>query len=618
LRKDPGRRLHDIADALIEIDEGTQPVSSANTLSESASRMRATRRERLAWIVAGALTVALIIVALGSRRAAPASSLDTVEFTIDRPWQQFALSPDGRHVVFTATATTSSQTMLWVRSLDTPEMRVLSGTEGAAFPFWKPDSQAIGFFADGLVKAVASSGGRPISLCKGIGQGTWNKDDVILFGGSLTGVGGTALHRVSSRGGTPLALTSLVGDEWAHGFPTFLPGGEEFLYLAQRSDGSELRVGSLVKGESRSLGSFESHAEYASGYLFSVRGGSLTAQTFDPRTHQLSGARSVIAANTGQVDVRGSFSVSTTGKLTYSAWHGPSRTLTWVDRQGQTLSTVGESGGFINLDLSPDQQHLAVSKFSQPPGGRSQFDLWRLDLARSGLTTRLTDDQGMEWDPDWSPEGTQIAFTHAGSQGSNAGLFIRSADASGPNTLLVDSGNIYQPDWSHDGRFIIYSRSRSAGSRDGSDLWTLSMTDGRTRVPYLQTPHNEWAASFSPDDQWVAFSSDRTGRTEVYVRPFPVRAGEFPISSDGRESPRWRADGKEIFFLAPDGAMMSVTVETTGDFTAGVPHTLFDRHIVGRNRSYVVANDGQRFLSSIPDPPEPIVVLLNWPARLAK
>jgi Tol biopolymer transport system component len=617
LRKDPRKRLHDVADALIELDDDAKPAASGGVVSADAGAASRRNREGLAWIVA-ALAVALVALLLIARRSHPGSPGDIIEFTIEHGWQHFAISPDGRHVAFTATPESQGQTMLWIRSLDTLELRTLPDTEGAAFPFWRPDSQAIGFFAAGLVKTVQLNGGAPISVCRGaIGQGTWNQEDVIVFGGAGNALGGSPLQRVGARGGTPVAVTSLTGDEFAHGFPSFLPDGQHFLYLAQRSDSSELRVGSLTSAESMSLGRFESHAEYAAGYLFSVRDGSLVAQPFDADAHQLKGSPSHIAAKVGAYLNRGMFSVSPTGRLAYSRQQGLKRTLTWVDRQGRALSTVAQPGGFFNLDLSPDEQHLAVSQLTQSPGARAQIDLWRIDLARSGIATRLTDDPGWHWDPAWSPDGTQIAFNHAATQGSNHSLFVRPSDASGRNTLLVDSGmDIFSPDWSHDGGFIIYSQN--ASSTD-SDLWTLPMTGVRTPTVFLQTQHYECCGSFSQDDRWIAYTSDASGRNEVYVRPFPIRPGESPISQNGGLAPRWRGDGKEIFFLSLDGTMMSVAIDTTKGFTAGVPQALFASHIApGDSGPYVVAKDGQRFLIPIPDPPTPIAVLLNWPARVAK
>jgi serine/threonine protein kinase/Tol biopolymer transport system component len=619
LRKDPKRRLHDIADALIEMEEGALPTASAGARLSPARSGSRRYRDWLPWTVAAVLGMALITMAWSSRRVAPTTPGDVVEFPINPPGQmsqltdRFAISPDGRHVAFTARS--EGHSVLYVRSLETLELRMLAGTEGALYPFWRPDSQAIGFFAAGQIKTIQLSGGVPVSVCRGTGEGTWNQADVIVFGGASGYLGGVALQRVSARGGTPSAVTSLKDDEFAHGFPSFLPDGEHFLYLAQSSASSELRVGSLTSAESVPLGPFESNAQYAAGSLFFVRGGSLIAQPFDADTYRLKGSPSYMAAKVGFVLNHGMFSVSATGRLAYTVGSA-SQTLTWLDRQGNTLSTVGDPGTFFNMDLSPDEQHVAISKAMHSPGARATVDLWRIDLARSALATRLTDHPGWEWDPDWLRNDT-IAFTHALTPGGDHGLFVRAPDPSGPNTLLLKSGNIAIPDWSHDGRFIVYTEGWGSNP-DAHDLWTLSTTPGRSPTVFLKTRHDEGAGRFSPDDRWIAYRSNASGRSEVYVRPFPVRPGEFAISRDGGRAPRWRGDGKEIFFLSLDGTMMAAQINTTKGFAAGIPQKLFATPLgPGGNPPYSVTKDGQRFLMPIPGPPAPIVVLLNWHARLA-
>jgi serine/threonine protein kinase len=617
LRKDPKKRLHDIADVLIELEDASAPGAPAGTRRSTASTGPRSNRDWLPWTVAAALGMLSIGMAWNSRRVEPPTMGDSVEFHINPSGpmgvaNRFAISPDGRHVAFTAWS--EGRSMLWVRSLQTPDLRSIAGTEGASYPFWKPDSQSIGFFADGQIKTIPLSGGAPVSVCRGTGEGTWNQADVIVFGGASGYLGGVALQRVSAGGGKPSPLTSLKDDEFAHGFPSFLPDGEHFLYLAQSTAVSELRVGSLTSAESVRLGQFESNAEYAAGYLFFARGGSLIAQPFDTATHELKGSPSYVAAKVGLLVNYALFSVSATGRLAYSVGSVQAM-LTWLDRHGKTLSTVGDPGSFFNMALSFDEQHIAVSKAMHSPGGRATVDLWRIDLARSGAATRLTDRPGSEWDPDWSEDG-QIAFTHAPTPGGDHALFVRPPDPSSQETLLLKSGNIAIPDWSPDSRFIVYTEGWSSNP-GGHDLWTL---DTRTGNPteFLKTSHDERAGRFSPNGRWVAYMSNRSGRLEVYARPFPVGTGEFPISRNGGRAPRWRADGKEIFFLAPDSTMMAAQIDTTTGFSAGVPERLFATSLqAGGNPPYGVTKDGQRFLMPIPAPPAPIVVLLNWPARLA-
>ena len=618
LRKDPKKRLHDISDGLIEMEEGALVTASAGGRLSAATSGPRSNRDWLPWTVAAVLGMALITMAWFARRVEPTTPGDLVEFHINPPGRthvdRFAISPDGRHVAFTARS--EGQSMLWVRSLETLTLRELAGTQGALRPFWRPDSQAIGFFAAGQIKTIQLSGGEPVTVGPGTGEGTWNQADVIVFGGASGYLGGVPLRRISARGGTPEAVTSLKGDEFAHGFPSFLPDGEHFLYLAQSSASSELRVGSLTSAVSVALGAFESNAEYAAGYLFFVRGGSLIAQKFDTDTHRPQGSPSYMVSKIGFVLNYGRFSVSATGRLAYAVG-SVSQTLTWLDRRGEALSTVGDPGTFFNIDLTFDEQHVAVSRAMHSPGARATVDLWRIDPARAGLATRLTDHPGWEWDPDWSRDGVQIAYTQGLTPGGDHELFVRGADPSSPNTRLLKSGNIAMPDWSHDSRFIVYTEGWGSNPK-AHDLWTVNMTGDRRPTAFLDTRYDELAGRFSPDDRWIVYESDKSGRPEVYVRPFPVRPGEFAISRNGGKAPQWRRDGKEIFFLSLDGAMMAAQIDTTKGFTAGIPEKLFPTPLVlSGNAPYRVTKDGQRFLMPLSGPPVPIVVLLNWPARFA-
>jgi dipeptidyl aminopeptidase/acylaminoacyl peptidase len=420
---------------------------------------------------------------------------------------------------------------------------------------------------------------------------------------------------VNASGGKPVPITSLGPGELGHGFPTFLPDNMHFLYLATKSSSNELRVGSLASRDYRSLGPFTTKAQYAAGYLFTVLDDRLTAQRFDTTTYQLTGSPTQLAVGVGVVLGQAArFSVSDSGSLVYAP-REPQK-LTWFDRDGKVLSTVADPGWYSNLDLSPDEQRIAVARNRPVRGARTENDLWLIDLARSGAATRLTDDLGFESDPSWSPEGRRLAFTHSAIEPPrHFGLFVRPAEPSGQNQSWLNSGNISTPHWSHNGKFILYTED-SAGQ---ADLWTIPTSDDRQPSAFLKTQYEEKAGVFSPNDRWIAYGSNRTGRSEVYARPFPVSPGEFQVSRDGGHSARWRGDGKEIFFLALDGWMMAANVDASHEFVAGPPTKLFRTHFrQGDNRQYDVTKDGQRFIMPIPLPPEPITVLLNWPALLHK
>ena len=376
--------------------------------------------------------------------------------------------------------------MLWVRSLATLEVRSLPGTDGAAGPFWSPDSRSLGFFARNQLKTVQVNGGSAVDICEARAVrailtppgGTWNENDVIVFGMS-----DSPLLRVDARGGIPVPVTTLAKNDTAHAWPWFLPGGEHFLYLARGLVNHELRVGSLTSGDIASLGPFESNAVYAAGHLLSVRGGDLRAQRFDADSRRLRGESILLAAQAG-VDSLGHamFSVSATGRLAYSRTARALWKLTWLDRAGKSLGTAGDPGVFLNLNLSPDERRVAVSQLTQQPAAKPQIDIWIIDLARAGATSRLTDDPACEFDPTWSRDGTLVAFNsnRPDPVKSPYSLFVRAADGSGRDEPLVKSDtSITAPDWSRDGRFIVYSKGRVWHSF--ADLWTLPH-DGRSQA----------------------------------------------------------------------------------------------------------------------------------------
>ena len=620
LRKDPGRRLHDIADARIELEESEAPARSASPTAGAAPGR--SRQRQLAWLTAALVTVAVLgaitIAWMRWHRAPPAA--DRVEFVVAPPdgWDftgsSFAIAPDGRHVV--AVASSRGTSLLWIRAIASSGWRQLAGTEGALNPFWSPDSQAIGFFANHKLRTVRTSGELPISLCDARSfdnaGGAWSSTGVIIFGVE------DVIQQVSSRGGKPTTVTRLVNGDTAHRWPAFLPDGRHFLYLAQRPGLNELRVGSLTSDRTESLGRSESDARYDGDRLVFVRGGALMAQPFDVSTFKTKGDAVVIANEVAVVDptARGVFSISG-GALAYSRVGRTMNQLTWFDRKGQPVGTIGNPGFHINLNLSPDNRRLAASLLTEQPDSQSNVDIWIIDLARVATPQRITDHPAREFDPVWSPDGTQVAFT-SDRTGEKNSLYVRSSSGSGEDQLLVKSETVITtPDWSRDDVIMFSER----GSATQSDLWTLSRSGERKRSVFLQTAYDELAAAFSPDGRWIAYESNKSGRNEVYVRPFPVNEQVLPISRDGGRAPRWRADGRELFFLAPDGTVMTAATDTTGDLTAAVAKPLFPTgsSFTGNLRPYAVTRDGQRFLIPVPrKEPDSITVVLNWPAAVDK
>jgi eukaryotic-like serine/threonine-protein kinase len=614
LRKDPRKRLHDIADALIEIDDGTQPFDADAAIAAPV----ATRwgREPLAWIVAAALALALGVMALNGRgvRAVPP---ELVEFPIAAPdgspfagrAPQFSISPDGRHVAFVATS--KEGPTLWVRSLSTIDSRELPGTQGAESPFWKPDSQAIGFFSRGELKTIQLNGGQPVTQCRGNGRGTWSRKDVIVFGqGSL----GQPLQQVIADRRNPTPLTVAPNRGRTYTSPFFLPDGEHFLYLAETGDKYELRVATLTSPDTVALGVLESNATYAAGHLFFVRSGNLMAWRFDAEARETKGDPLHLGVQAGIDPPRqqGMFSVSDSGRLVYSSIGRTPRQLTWLDRGGRPVGTIGRPGVFLNLDLSPDGRRVAFNQVTESPG----TDISVMNLG-TGTGILLTVDPGFDTDPAWSPDGGHIVFNSDRLGGWS--LFMRASDGSGADVPLVksDTGrSAYLADWSPDN--IIFTNVSRDHSASREDLWILPMSGNGTMSAFTNTKGNERNGAFSTDGRWVAYQSDATGLNEVYVRPFPNKDPELPISREGGQFPRWREDGKELFFVSPDGTMMAARIDTTGGFSAGAPQPLFPTQLeAGSNRPYAVAKDGGRFLIPLPiNPNPPLRVVMDWRALL--
>jgi serine/threonine protein kinase len=623
LRKDPHKRLHDIADALIEMEGASS--------DQPGSIPAAPRRtpERLPWMLAAVLAVALVVVTLLYFQRRPTPATEVVEFSVapaDGSFysgnaSEFAISPDGRHIAFAAS--NQGISMLWVRSLSTSELRMLPGTEGASSPFWKPDSGSLGFFADLQLKTIRLNGGSPVILCRvslpgasGAG-GTWGARDVIVFGDSS---GGLKQIGANDAGRNPTPATVLETSDTVHRWPEFFPDGERFLYVAQGQGPDQLRVGFVSGAPSVSLGSTESHGAYVPDYLFFIRGGNLMAQPFEARTLKAKGDPVTIARQAG-INApwqRGMFSISSAGRLAYNRTARIPSELTWLDRQGRPTGTAGDPGVYFNMDLSPDEQRVAISQMTERPGTPAQFDIWIIDLTRANTAQRFTDDPAWEFDPSWSADGRLVFNSNRPDpQKSLYRLFVRAENGNRDDPLPTD-GNATAPDWSHDGRFIVYTRN-APGSGSGQDLWTVDLKgDGRPEE-FLKTPFNESNGEFSPDGKWIAYQSNASGRFEVYVRPFPPRPGLFPISRDGGWGPRWRGDGKELFFLSMDGTMMSAAIDTTKGFGAGVPQKLFPTRLrPGNNRAWTVDKSGQRFLIPQIRPGTPITVVLNWPGLMAK
>jgi eukaryotic-like serine/threonine-protein kinase len=615
MAKDPDERwqnAHDLAAELKWIAAGTSEIGMP---AAAADRRRP--RER-GWMAAVALmALALIVLGVAYIRRQPAPGVP-MRLSLARPaaapyeyFDSAALSPDGRHVAFVG-YTPDAKSLLWLRPLDSVVARPLAGTDGAALPFWSPDSRSLGFFAEGRLKRIDAAGGPPQVLCAAPTPwgGAWSREGVIVFAS-----GETALSRVPASGGSPAPATRLLPREEAHRFPAFLPDGRHFLFLgdAAKTEDHFLRIGTLGSEESQDLVAAVSNAAYAPpGHLLFVRGRSLLAQPFDEKALRLTGEPAALAEPLVEnaSNHRFEFSVSDTGLLTYRSAN-LDRQLTWLDRSGRRLATVGDPGRTAYVELSPDQRRVAFVTLDQD--GR-EGDIWLRDLAR-GQTLRLTFDPASDSSPVWSPDGSEIAFR---SMRSGLGdLYRKSATSPGPEEALFKTAETASPvSWSPDGRFLLFEVYAASGAN--VDIWLLPLPAPAKPEPFLKTSFDEVSPQFSRDGRWVAYASNESGRSEVYVRAFPASPMKWQVSTSGGWRPRWRRDGRELFYLAAGGRMMAVSVQATaGRFEAADPRELF-RVQTG---DYDVAADAQRFLvaAEMEDlTASPLTVVLNWTAALKR
>ena len=641
LRKRPRERLQDIGDARLEIQEvrSGAAVEAGESGGDVEAIRRSERRDRARerWIWAAALAVAAGVAALVGYRhltetpepRPPAHFvLDTSEDLSFWDWGPLAVSPDGRHVAFLGSSP-DGERRLWLRTMDSPEARALPGTLGAwgGF-FWSADSTQVAFAAEGEIRKVALATGTALRVCAlptgGFDAGTWSATGTIVF---AAGGPEARLYSVPESGGEAQPLTTHDGSrgETNHHWPLFLPDGRHLLFAI---GGQEEHAGLYViavdsPGERQRIRPEPVRAQFAApGSLLFVQGGILLAQRFDTRELVTRGEAVPIASSvavSGYSAEWGWFSASTTGRLAWVSGQGAETQLDWVDRGGRSLGTIGEPGRYGQIVLSPDDRRVAA----ELTNADGQFDLWMIDVAR-GLASRLTTDAANERDPVWSPDSQELVFA---SDASGDQDLLRKGLQGSEKAATLAGGIGHTPgerdiakDWIQDGNTLLYL---TIGPE--RNLWAVSLDGEGPPEPlvkgfFVDRPH------VSADGRWLAFISQESGRFEVYVAPFRRRGERVRVSAAGGAQPRWRRDGKELFYLSLGGALMSVTVreEATG-LEVGMPATLIaarDLRAVVQGPDYTdygVTADGQRFL--VKRAPEGsdrprIHVLLDWPSLL--
>ncbi|MGH9670696.1 MAG: protein kinase domain-containing protein [Terriglobales bacterium] len=628
LAKEPEERWQTAHDLKLQLQWIAEGGSQVGVPAPVAARRRT--RERLAWGVAAVLFVGFALAATGYLLRAP-KARRTVRVSIlappDTSFQpfDFALSPDGSKLAFVAGGT-GGRPQLWVRSLDSISGQPLAGSEGAGFPFWSPDSRQIGFFAGGQMKRTDAAGGAVQVIAdapEGRG-GAWNSDGIILFAPNTS----EAMYRVAASGGTPTPLTTLDSSksETTHRWPWFLPDGRHFLFLVRAGGGAASKkpeeggngiyISSLDAPERKELlVRSDRRAMYASGAVLFVRSSNLMAQKVDLKQGKALGDPVPVAEQIA-VDDRWTcaFSVSEDGKLAFQGGGATGYALTWYDRAGKPGGVVA-TDPFSVTRLSPDGRKVAASVSDNNTGSP---DVWLYDLVR-GVKTRFTFDPADDDDPVWSPDGNTIVFDSARKGAYD--IYQKPANGAHPEELLYeDKATKYSTSWSSDGKYILFDRI-DPQSKTKTDLWVLPMFGDRKPFAFLRTEFNEHLGEFSPDGKWVAYVSNESGREEVYTVAFPTPGGRFQISASGGSNPKWRADGKELFYLDSSNKLVAVPITPRGDsLEIGAPQSLFQTRVWSRGYFLSSAADGKRFL--IVENPQinasNLTLVVNWDAGLEK
>ena len=629
LEKDPSQRIRDVGDVRLAMAGAFETTGATPSETRAAPPLRLWQRPAAALGVPlmAVLVTGLAVWGLTRPDVVPA---DVMRFVIPPPdgasfdfgalYPDVAISTDGTHVVYRARAP-GGEPQLHLRLIDQLGGTPLRGAEGGVAPFFSPEGEWVGFVDEGartVLRKVSITGGPPVTLSDlpaALAGAGWGADDQII----ASTVGG-GLFRVPGGGGEPEALTSPEADqgELGHYWPSVIPGRQAVLFGIDIGDGpstEQLAVLALDTGEVTRLGLVGSSPRYApTGHLvFAVEDGSVRAAPFDVERLEVTGnpvplLEGIVVKNTGAA----SFDVAGNGRLVYASGGVTSgeRSLAWVDGEGRMEPIGVPRRQYVHARLSPDGARLALDSRAE------ENDLWTWDFAR-GTLQPLTVGPGRQTGQVWHPDGARIAFR--GSMGGVEGLYWQAADGSGTAERLA-AGPYIPTAFTPDGTRLLFHQPSATPPRD---IGMVSL-DGERRVELLlDEPFNELNAEISPDGRWLAYQSDESGQTEIYVRPFPdVDAAREQVSTGGGTRPLWSRDGRELFYWVEPGTIMAVPVAAGTDFTAGRPEvavqgTLFAPGVT--ERFYDVSPDGDRFLvitdvdtEADEAAPAQITVVLGW------
>ena len=616
LNKNASQRLQHIGDIRLFLDGTLAPAQPSTPVTGSASRTRG----KFAIV---ALLAALVVIAIPAvlyftnRPDAPPKM--RFELTLPDVLGQPAISPNGRMIAYVLQPHDGKR-MMWLRSIDADTAQQVGGTEDVNGILWANDSRRVMIVADGrLAKIEVASGNRQVlGQVGGLRGVDWNDSGVIILARTTDNV----ISRISDNGGdiTPLTKLDPGKGEIMHALPAFLPDGRHFVYVGvgtKVEQDSGLYLASIDPGEPPVLlapvhpNRFNGMAYVSPGYLLIQNNGKITAQRLDAGARTLEGEALILAE-----DVEGGFSVSDSGLFMYrKAVPQAGSQLLWFDRNGKPMGQLGAVANYRNLDLSPNGDRAAVDILTAT--GR---DIWVIDVERA-VSARVSFDPGSDWNATWSRDGSRLAY--ASSRLDKTRAYLKSSTGAGAETELATDTDAIPVHWSPDNRYIIYARNRGNSIYD---TWLKPLSEDGKAVPYLESPFDKTHVRISPDGRFAAYATNESGAYQIVVQTFPdPNGGKWPISAAGGIEPKWRHDGKELYYLALDGKLMAVPITSTGvSVKAGRPEPLFQTSIAlnraqpGRDRRYDVAQDG-RFLIVTPavtPTSTPISVIVNWQSGL--